>query len=213
MQNRNIRKNNKATDSNNNQKPNLNSPSSFHHEMLLKQVIENNQEYINKYISEIFQRKFINYLLEHTETLSHIINDKDLKYINFFNIEDISKNNPTKTTVKDEKNNNGKRLSVIKNNNKIKYVVNKVKRKNSISVLEMNNNKIKNLLLNHLSNNSSHEIKDKKYYSKKEFFQKEYFWWTPKYFQPFEKNLKRKAFGKLLIIFIYDINCRLLLLL
>ncbi|OUM58654.1 hypothetical protein PIROE2DRAFT_16011, partial [Piromyces sp. E2] len=138
---------------NDNQESNSNSSSLFHREMLLKLVIENNQEYINQYISERFQRKFINYLLEHTETLSHIINDKDLKYINSFNIEDISKRNSPKTPTKKDKNSNRIKPSMLIKNNKINYMVNKTKKKNTISVLEMNNNKIRNILLNHLSNN------------------------------------------------------------
>jgi len=184
------------------------SSSSLHHEMVTKLAIEKNQENINQYISEFFQKKFISYLFQNSEALSHIINDKDLKYINFLSIEEVLDDHQISINGKCNKNRK-ERLSssfISNNNNAINYMVNKVKRKNSISVLEMNNNKI-NKLLNSLSSNHD-DIKDKKYYTKKEFFNKEFFWWTPKYFQPYECNIKKRAFGMIKIIHIHINNIK-----
>jgi len=181
----------------------LSSSSSYHQKIFSKLEIENNQEKINQYISETFQKKFISYLFDNSEILSNLINNKDLKYINSLDIKNYLKNksNSNNVCIKNKKNKHSQSFtSFIKNksnkaNNKINSIVNKVERKNTISILERNN-KIKNILLNYLSD-SNNNIKDKKYYTKKEFYKKLYYWWTPKFFQPFENNIKRKIFGKI----------------
>eukprot|EP00833_Pecoramyces_ruminatium_P008639 jgi/Orpsp1_1/1182671/evm.model.c7180000082187.2 len=177
------------------------SSPSFHHEMTLKLAIENNQEKINQYISEAFQNKFINYLLNNLEILSHAVNNKDLKYINLLNIEDISRNDHAlnSNTINNNNNNDDNNC-----NNKENKKRKNVKKKNTISVLEMNHNKVRNFILYYLSNtnnknnNNNNNRKDKKYYTSKEFFSQEYFWWTPKYFQPYVHNIKKKAFDEMM---------------
>ncbi|KAG4091307.1 hypothetical protein H8356DRAFT_953136 [Neocallimastix lanati (nom. inval.)] len=70
----------------------LSSSSSYHQKIFSKLEIENNQEKINQYISETFQKKFISYLFDNSEILSNLINNKDLKYINSLDIKNYLKN-------------------------------------------------------------------------------------------------------------------------